>query len=302
MHSPDLPEAAPSAPPTQPPVDNPPSSPTPPTPPAPPSMPDITEYHRDMYPSVASEVSYSDVTALAYEASFQQFSYGEDSLQTLEYWEAQSIAQREGLPTIVFIHGGCWLNGFRINQSYPLATALSKNGFPVWSVEYRAVGDQGGGWPGSYNDVEAAISYISSQAEQLYSARPLLVIGHSAGGHLGFLASAKMNDSFDTVGLAAIVDIIAYANSSSPCSSSVVTFMNGRFDDLANEYFTANPELSSLAGEAYLFIGGKDTIVPSSQAINSGLPTELVEQAGHFDWIHPGTEGFSRLLAFLLAY
>jgi predicted alpha/beta hydrolase family esterase len=39
--------------------------------------------------------------------------------------------------------------------------------------------------------------------------------------------------------------------------------------------------------------------VPLQQAFVFGADTLIVQKAGHFDWVHPGTEAFSTLLAVL---
>jgi len=265
-----------------------------------PNLAPIIEYQRVMYPQVTVPVSYADVTSLTFELPNEKYFYGDNSLQFVEHWRPSSVNAQENLPVIVFIHGGCWSRGFLIEQSYPLSTALAENGFPVWSIEYRATGDLGGGWPGTYQDIEAAITLIDDKRKELFSQRKLIVLGHSAGGHLALLASSNLSLNFDVVGLAAIVDIIDYANGNSGCNSAAVSFMNGTPASIPNQYALANPKLASLTGTAHLFVGGRDTIVPRSQALNSSLPNTVFGPAGHFDWIHPGTDAFSSLLEYLL--
>ena len=38
----------------------------------------------------------------------------------------------------------------------PLARNLSALGYAVWNIEYRRVGQEGGGWPGTLADAAAA--------------------------------------------------------------------------------------------------------------------------------------------------
>ena len=257
-------------------------------------------YHSNFYSAVNQGVSFTSVESLAFEPSARRLSYGSSNLQFAEYWQPSAISGRANLPSIIIVHGGCWSNSFRINQSYPLATALALNGFNVWSVEYRATGDSGGGWPGTAEDVEAAISVILANASEYYSQRGHIVIGHSAGGHLGLLASANSAQTFDMVGVAAIANIIDYAALSGSCSALARSFMNGSPNSNPEQYELANPNLSSLSGDAFLFVGDRDGIVSTSQATNSGLPFEIIEGADHFDWIHPGTPTFTALLNYLL--
>lgn len=268
--------------------------------PLPPEMsPDIQEFHRELYSAVTRSVSYGDVLNLNYEPSTQKRFYGEDSLQFVEYWPAQNTQQRQDLANIVLIHGGCWSNRFRLAQSYPMATALSLNGFPVWSIEYRATGDEGGGWPGTYTDIESAIRFIY---QQIYSQSQskIRIVGHSAGGHLALLARTNLDLDFNVVGLAAITNLITYADQEGSCNSLAVSFMNGRPADLPEQYTLANPQTGSLSAQAFLFGGGQDGIVDESQVRCTGITFQIDEDAGHFDWIHPGTASFEHLLNYLL--
>lgn len=274
----------------------PPPDPTPEPPPVPPGE----SYYADLYPSRGPLAGFGEVMSLTFESSANQLSYGMDSLQQVEFWPASPLPERESLPAIAFIHGGCWSNLYRVNQSYAFATALARNGFNVWSIEYRAIGDPGGGWPGTYQDIRDAIELIADQSQSYYSARPLIVIGHSAGGYLALLAGSQSNEVDFVIGMAAIVDLIDYADSSGACNSSVRSFMNGTPDSIPAEYAAATADLDSIQSSAKLFNGRFDGVIPLSQAQNSGLPTVIDTDAGHFDWIHPGTPAFDIILADLL--
>jgi pimeloyl-ACP methyl ester carboxylesterase len=48
-----------------------------------------------------------------------------------------------------------------------------------------------------------------------------------------------------------------------------------------------------------LLHGDIDAIVPPDQAQLAGATTAVVEGAGHFDWVHPGTAAYQRLLSTL---
>lgn len=244
--------------------------------------------------------SYSDVLALPYNASSDIISYGSDSLQKLEYWTPATVQERATLPAILLIHGGCWSNAFRVEQTYPMATALALNGFPVWSAEYRATGDVGGGWPGTFEDIQQAITTLNERADEFYSQRQLVIVGHSAGGHLALLSGSHASNTNDIVGIAPIVNITDYARQSGSCSGLARTFMGGSPDDFPERYEQANPEPEFLTDSAYLFFGGKDNIVPESLAGSSGLTFQVVNDAGHFDFIHPGTDTFDEVLFYLL--
>lgn len=96
-------------------------------------------------------------------------------------------------PVVVLIHGGCWSAQYGgIEQMRDMAGALTAQGIAVWNVEYRRVDEAGGGYPGMYQDVATALDRLRVVAAPhgLDLARVVLV-GHSAGGHLAQWAAAR---------------------------------------------------------------------------------------------------------------
>ncbi|GAA0857106.1 alpha/beta hydrolase [Aliiglaciecola litoralis] len=259
----------------------------------------LVTLHNDFYPAVNKPASFADITSLAYQPSTAQLLYGTSNLQSMQYWPPQNVLGREHLPALIFVHGGCWSNSFRVEQSYPIATALALNGFPVWSIEYRATGDQGGGWPGTFEDVNSAIQTIIDTSAEYYSSRKLVVLGHSAGGHLALLARSQQQDGYTVVGLAAITDIVSYANDNGSCNGLTRSFMGGTPSSVPERYESASPQLVNIGNAGFLFAGSKDAIVKLSQASGSGLPYAIEQSANHFDWIHPGRPAFAVLVNYL---
>jgi acetyl esterase/lipase len=99
-------------------------------------------------------------------------------------------------PLVIFLHGGFWRSAFDRTHTGPLATALAAAGFAVCVPEYRRTGQRGGGWPGTFDDVAAAVDVLPSRVREavgagLISAEPVLLAGHSAGGHLALWAASR---------------------------------------------------------------------------------------------------------------
>src|SRR5262245_23230960 len=95
----------------------------------------------------------ADLDALGRVAAGTRIAYGSDRLQ---FGELSLPAGKGPHPVIVNIHGGIWLSEYDIAHSRAQAQALATAGFAVWNIEYRRVGDPGGGWPGTLLDVSAA--------------------------------------------------------------------------------------------------------------------------------------------------
>src|SRR4026209_857599 len=86
----------------------------------------------------------------------QRISYGSGPLQ----FGNLRLPKRPGPhPIVVFIHGGCWLSQYDIAHAAAFEQAIADSGFAVWSIEYRRVGNEGGGWPGTFSDIVQAADY-----------------------------------------------------------------------------------------------------------------------------------------------
>jgi len=95
-------------------------------------------------------------------------------------------------PLVVLIHGGCWLSRYGLDGTAPLSQALSHEGVAVWNIEYRRVGNPGGGWPGTFLDVADATDYARTLAKKYpLDLSRTIVLGHSAGGHLALWDAAR---------------------------------------------------------------------------------------------------------------
>ena len=248
------------------------------------------------YPPVAPGVSFDAVLALPVGQPAERLSYGASPQQFAELWLP---AGDTAAPVVVFIHGGCWLNAFGIDHSRPLATALAQAGYAVLSLEYRRLGDPGGGWPGSLDDVRASLALLDEAVPGRLDRQRVVLAGHSAGGHLALLLgseiAARPQPGFrlrGVLGLAPIVDLETYAAGSGSCNRAGARFIDG----LAPEQrLAANPAYHPAHPGTIILLGQDDAIVPYQ--LPTVHPHRLVgEPAGHFDWIHPGSPAWSRAL------
>ena len=221
-----------------------------------------------------------------------KFSYGDDTEQAIAYWPAP-----DARADLVFIHGGCWLSAYDMTHSYALATALSASGYNVYALEYRRTGHSNGGWPTTFDDIQRAFTEVLAKRDP---ARPLVVMGHSAGGHLGLLLASRdiYKRHIDAViGLAAITDINDYAHGTNSCERVTPDFMGGTPEQRPQAYQLANPSGFVPHPETVLLQGTADDIVAPRYAEKLPAATvKLVTEAGHFDWLHRNTTAFTTLL------
>jgi acetyl esterase/lipase len=113
--------------------------------------------------------------------------YGPDPAQFLEL----TLPEGEGAaPVAVVLHGGFWRAAYGVELARPLAVELAAAGWAAVAVEYRRVG-AGGGWPQTCADVAAAVDVLADLAPGRLDLTEVVVIGHSAGGHLAAWAAGR---------------------------------------------------------------------------------------------------------------
>ena len=256
-----------------------------------------------------NNVSYSSLAALPYGNSSIKLAYGNAPLQYGQLYLPPKATMQQPAPLVVFIHGGCWLNAYDISHSNGFSQALAEQGFAVWSLEYRRTGDVGGGWPGSFNDVLSGLSSAQSLlADFPIDNSNIVLTGHSAGGQLALLAAGKsyhQADLYDlpqikaVIGLAAITDMPGYSAGENSCQQATRQFLHGSAEQQTEYYQQANPQQQAMHPKTLLLQGTTDSIVPLTQASGSGMPFQLVADAGHFDWIHPQTQAYKQFIATL---
>lgn len=209
-------------------------------------------------------------------------------------------------PVVVLIHGGFWKWGWDRTLMTPLARDLAARGIAAWNIEYRRVGQEGGGWPGTLEDVAAAADAVPD----LEGVDPTRTVtsGHSAGGHLALWLAARHRIGAGQPGTAprlrpraaiaqAGVTDLARGAAEGLGGGACEALLGGTLIDVPDRYATASPAALLPLGVPVLLVhGGRDEIVPSGQsrafahAVRAtGGTVELVElvEADHFDVIEP---------------
>ncbi len=101
------------------------------------------------------------------------------------------VMPKEGLPVIVFIHGGGWFEGHHNRGIAPLLH-FAERGYLCVTVEYR-LSDEAK-FPAQIEDLKTAIRYLRAKAKELHlDPKSIGVWGQSAGGHLAALLGTSGN-------------------------------------------------------------------------------------------------------------
>ncbi|WP_334028840.1 alpha/beta fold hydrolase [Alteromonas sp. P256] len=255
------------------------------------------------------QVPYSSLLLLPKSVPTRIISYGSDALQTVSVYEAQkdSGGVSASHSAIIFIHGGCWLNAYDASHGAGFYSALANTGIDIYAVEYRRTGDEGGGWPGSFHDIQKAINTITRSLSQINEDKNVYIVGHSAGGHLALLAAAsQLNiprsvDIKAVIGLAAITNVIEYAKGTNSCQTAAPDFMGGKPEVRFEAYKQATPNLERIGYPVVLMQGDADAIVPASHSESAHATTISIVNGGHFDWLHPKSDSYKAFLKVVTA-
>ena len=131
-----------------------------------------------------------DLAALPSLEPDRRIAYGTDSSQ---YGELRIPAGTGPYPLVVLIHGGCFKAAYATAHYFgAMADALKADGLATWNIEYRRLGEPGGGWPGTYLDVGRAVDHVRTIAGEYHlDLGRVVVVGHSAGGHLAMWTAAR---------------------------------------------------------------------------------------------------------------
>ncbi|WMS85679.1 alpha/beta hydrolase [Pleionea litopenaei] len=249
-------------------------------------------------PEMLTNLQYSSVLALPFRQFDQRIDYGSEPSQFGLLWYAEGDAKKRA-PIIALIHGGCWLKAYDVSHTYALATELSNQGFHVWNIEYRRSDQLNASWPQSYQDIRRALVAMDQLAVDF---NRIVLLGHSAGGHLGLLAAsdkslvAQLPRLKAMVGLAAIIDIEQYAQGNNSCESATQYFIGAPWPNQLTSYREANPIHRSMQIPIYLFQGKQDPIVGFPDVLPWPVSLFVDDKAGHFDWVHPKSSGFRYLV------
>jgi acetyl esterase/lipase len=220
-------------------------------------------------------------------------------------------------PVVALLHGGFWRAPRTLELMRPLAADLVARGFAAWNLEYRRVGQPGGGWPGTCQDVAAGLDHLAGLAarEPLDLGR-LVVAGHSAGGHLALWSAARPGLPAGTPGagprvvpqlvvsLAGVCDLAAGA-AAGIGEGAVAEFLGATPDQEPERYRLASPRARLPLGVAQLLVhGDADGRVPVGQsrdyaaaAAAAGDLVELVELAGadHMAVVDPASTAWAEV-------
>jgi acetyl esterase/lipase len=193
-------------------------------------------------------------------------------------------------PLVVFLHGGFWRAAYDRGHAGPLAADLASRGYPVAAVEYRRIGQEGGGWPGTFDDVSRALDVIPRLAAAYVDPTGAVLMGHSAGGQLALINARR---AAGVVALAPVADL-AMAYELGIGDGAVGELLGGGPDLVPDRYGRVDPARQGpLSVPTVIVHGDADDRVPVSISRrytrdgNAGCRLFVLPGGDHFGVIDP---------------
>jgi acetyl esterase/lipase len=223
-------------------------------------------------------------------------------------------------PVVLGIHGGYWRARYGLEYFGHVCAALTATGAATWNIEYRRLGNRGGGWPGTFLDVGLALDHLRTlaQTHSLDLSR-VVAIGHSAGGQLALWAAGRQripvgSDLHATTplplrGAVALAGVCDLRQAWALRLSDGVTnqLMGGAPERWPARYAAASPaELLPLGIPQVLIHGTADENVPyalsrdyQAAALAAGDVATLITLpgAGHFAIVDPMSREWPQVVA-----
>lgn len=237
----------------------------------------------------------------------QRLRYGDGPHQ----WGDLSLPAGTPRGVVVVIHGGFWKSRYDASLGEPLARDLVARGWAAYNLEYRRVGQGGGGAPpacGTLDDVAAGIDALADVPDLDLSR--VVTLGHSAGGQLATWAAAR--GRFErwapqrvavtaVIAQAGVLDL-ARAHDEDLGDGAVAAFMGG---PPGESYDVADPRRHvPLEVPVWCVHAHDDDVVPPHHSrdyvrasVDGGAAATLLEVAGDHDTVNTvGTEAWTRIV------
>jgi len=282
-----------------------------------PTSTQLSEKTRKRWPGILSNILDRDPPPFDV-----RIRYGNDHSQ---FSDLRFPSGKGPFPLLFVVHGGFWQSRYDLSHAGHLCAALTSKGVITCNVEYRRIGNPGGGWPGTFQDISLATRNIlqTMSSDSRFDLAQRAIVGHSAGGHLALwmagshriskgspLFSDQKNALTRAASLAGVSDLrLAWKQK---LGHGIVTrLMDGTPDQHSDRYDAGSPiELLPTDAREILVHGVADDTVPVSQseafverAEKIGDRPSLIKLPGigHYELIDPESEAWPTVASAVLS-
>lgn len=254
----------------------------------------------------------------SYEASqeynLQNISYGTDNQQKMDIYLPAN--RNSNTKVFVLIHGGGWSGGDKADFTYLLNSL--KTYYPdhaIININYRLATEASPAYPKQINDIQAALTEISSEKYDVSS--QFFLFGASAGGHLSLLYAYSFDPDHhvkgicNTVGPSDLTDPNYFDN---PIYASAynVLVSGGKQNQAGVEAVSPALHVTPVSPPTISFYGDSDPLVPSTQMARlhdvlnaNGVYNQatMYQGAGHGNWNQAQSNDYvAKILVFVNSY
>ena len=241
--------------------------------------------------------------------------YGADSQQYGQLYNPSIVNKK---PVVIVIHGGYWKDNHSLD-TYPTKYIVEYLlGFPVavWNLEYRRMNTFGDNevapYPAIFRDVMEGVDVLAQYADsEMLDLNRVLIIGHSAGGHLATWAASrhllptscelyrrKAQKVSGVISIAGILDLWRECDIEQP--EQIIKLLGGTQQEFPKRYNLASPKaLRPDDVDITIVHGLKDDVVKFNQALSycegagGNVSYISIKGADHFGML-PITQSYTK--------
>jgi acetyl esterase/lipase len=224
-------------------------------------------------------------------------SYGSDPKQKLDLY-LPANRSTDSTVLAIMIHGGTWTSGDKADiNGYITEMKKRLPRYAFANLNYRLANTNQNKFPTQENDIKAATEFLLSKTAEYNISNKFVFVGASAGAHLALLQGYKHSSIVQPKSLISFfgpTDLIdLYQHPAYPATPLLLqTLMNGTIDQNRSLYEQSSPInfVTAQSAPTMLIYGGKDSIVPLSQAtllkqklasVNVDHELHIYDNAGH---------------------
>ncbi|PEJ60518.1 alpha/beta hydrolase [Bacillus sp. AFS002410] len=258
-----------------------------------------------------------------------RIAYGENKNQ---FGDLRLPSGNGPFPVAIIIHGGFWREQFKLDQLDKFAEDLTARGIATWNIEYRRVGQKGGGWPGTFLDCGQAVDFVRILADSYpLDLQQVFTIGHSAGGHLALWTAARhqlpqnsiLKNTKNPLMLKGAISLAGVSDldlmyeihhlkelNTEVGENPTRDLMGGPPNDLQNRYKEGSPiSLLPISLPLVLIHGSLDIHVPirismefakAAKAAGDNVILNTIQDADHFKIINPKSDAWHVVIESIL--
>jgi len=260
-------------------------------------------------PARAQVISLKEALNLPKPPADHRIPYGDDRNQ---FGDLRLPSGDGPFPVVIVIHGGCYQAKYDLTLLSSFCADLTAAGVATWDLEYRRVGNEGGGWPGTFEDVARGSDHLRVVAQSYpIDLTRVVAVGHSAGGHFVAWLAARSRlpkgsvlYSGDPIPLLGVVPLAGVMDSRADlkggvCEKVTPKLLGGLPSEVPDHYDQTSPiELLPIGVPIRSIIGDQDDPVlidmvkrydEKARAAGDDSKLSIVEGAGHFELTTPGS-------------